>query len=143
MKIRSFILFFTSTLNLVAYTQNSTFRGFVYDKETGTPIVSAIVTFQSTNQGSYTDGQGLFAIAELKPGKYVSFSTSVGYDTAFFTVDARPGKVISNNFYISSQSKQLNQVYVSADKIRKTKEINISKTTIKPVQLTRIPSVGG
>ncbi len=143
MKIRSFILFFTSTLNLVAYTQNSTFRGFVYDKETGTPIVSAIVTFQSTNQGSYTDGQGLFAIGELKPGKYVSFATSLGYDTAFFTVDARPGKVISNNFYISSQSKQLNQVYVSADKIRKTKEINISKTTIKPVQLTRIPSVGG
>jgi hypothetical protein len=143
MKIRSFILLLFSVFHLVAYTQTSTFRGFVYDKETGTPIVSAIVTFQSINQGSYTDGQGLFAIAELNTGKYISYATSVGYDTSFFTVDAKPGKVISHNFYISSQSKQLNQVYVSADKIRKTKEINISKTTIKPVQLTRIPSVGG
>ena len=35
MKIRSFILLLFSAFYLDAYTQNSTFRGFVYDKETG------------------------------------------------------------------------------------------------------------
>ena len=143
MNIRLFILLNLSILQLAVFAQSCTFRGFVYDKETGIPLVSAIVTFQSSNQGAYTNEQGLFAIAELKPGKYVSYATNVGYDTVFFSIDAKPDKVISHNFYITSKSKQLNQVYVSADKIRKTKEINISKTTIKPVQLTRIPSVGG
>ena len=143
MKIRLSTFLLILVIHLTVFSQNCTFRGFVYDKETGTPIVSAIVTFQSSNQGAYTDGEGLFAIAELKPGKYIAYATNVGYDTVFFALEAKSGKVISHNFYIASKSKQLNQVYVNADKIRKTKEINISKTTIKPVQLTRIPSVGG
>ncbi len=143
MKIRLSTFLLILVIHLTSFSQNCTFRGFVYDKETGTPLVSAIVTFKSSNQGAYTDEQGLFAIAELKPGKYVAYATNVGYDTVFFALEAKSGKVISHNFYIASKSKQLNQVYVNADKIRKTKEINISKTTIKPVQLTRIPSVGG
>ena len=143
MKIRLSTFLLIIVIHLTSFSQNCTFRGFVYDKETGTPLVSAIVTFKSSNQGAYTDEQGLFAIAELKPGKYVAYATNVGYDTVFFALEAKSGKVISHNFYIASKSKQLNQVYVNADKIRKTKEINISKTTIKPVQLTRIPSVGG
>ena len=143
MKIRLSTFLLILVIHLTSFSQNCTFRGFVYDKETGTPLVSAIVTFKSSNQGAYTDGEGLFAIAELKPGKYIAYSTNVGYDTVFFALEAKSGKVISHNFYITSKSKQLNQVYVNADKIRKTKEINISKTTIKPVQLTRIPSVGG
>ena len=143
MKIRLSTFLLILVIHLTSFSQNCTFRGFVYDKETGTPLVSAIVTFKSSNQGAYTDEEGLFAIAELKPGKYVAYATNVGYDTVFFALEAKSGKVISHNFYIASKSKQLNQVYVNADKIRKTKEINISKTTIKPVQLTRIPSVGG
>ena len=143
MKIRLSTFLLILVIHLTSFSQNCTFRGFVYNKETGTPLVSAIVTFKSSNQGAYTDGEGLFAIAELKPGKYIAYSTNVGYDTVFFALEAKSGKVISHNFYITSKSKQLNQVYVNADKIRKTKEINISKTTIKPVQLTRIPSVGG
>ena len=143
MKIRLSTFLLILVIHLTSFSQNCTFRGFVYDKETGTPLVSAIVTFKSSNQGAYTDGEGLFAIAELKPGKYIAYATNVGYDTVFFALEAKSGKVISHNFYIASKSKQLNQVYVNADKIRKTKEINISKTTIKPVQLTRIPSVGG
>jgi hypothetical protein len=143
MKIRLSTFLLILVIHLTSFSQNCTFRGFVYDKETGTPLVSAIVTFKSSNQGAYTDGEGLFAIAELKPGKYIAYATNVGYDTVFFALEAKSGKVISHNFYITSKSNQLNQVYVNADKIRKTKEINISKTTIKPVQLTRIPSVGG
>ena len=143
MKIRLSTFLLILVIHLTSFSQNCTFRGFVYDKETGTPLVSAIVTFKSSNQGAYTDGEGLFAIAELKHGKYIAYATNVGYDTVFFALEAKSGKVISHNFYITSKSNQLNQVYVNADKIRKTKEINISKTTIKPVQLTRIPSVGG
>ena len=58
MNIRLFILLNLSILQLALFAQSCTFRGFVYDKETGTPLVSAIVTFQSSNQGAYTNDQG-------------------------------------------------------------------------------------
>lgn len=140
-RLITIIIVLTSSINL--FGQVSTLRGFVFDEESGTPLESAIVTFKGVNQGTYTDAQGLFNIADLKPGKYISYATTVGYDTVFFAFEVKPNKVISQNFYIRPTSNELGQVYVSADKIRKTKEINISKTTIKPVQLTRIPSVGG
>ena len=120
-----------------------TFRGFVFDKETGEPLALAIVTFTTINQGAYTDASGLFNIADLESGAYTAYATNIGYDTLFFNFEAKPSKVISHNFYLKSQSKKLDQVFVNANKIRKTKEINISKTSIKPIQLTRIPSVGG
>lgn len=123
--------------------QNATFRGFVFDKETGEPLALAIVTFTTINQGAYTDASGLFNIADLESGAYTAYATNIGYDTLFFNFEAKPSKVISHNFYLKSQSKKLDQVFVNANKIRKTKEINISKTSIKPIQLTRIPSVGG
>ena len=84
-----------------------------------------------------------FNIADLESGAYTAYATNIGYDTLFFNFEAKPSKVISHNFYLKSQSKKLDQVFVNANKIRKTKEINISKTSIKPIQLTRIPSVGG
>ena len=46
--------------------QNATFRGFVFDKETGEPLALAIVTFTTINQGAYTDASGLFNIADLE-----------------------------------------------------------------------------
>ena len=63
MKIRLSTFLLILVIHLTSFSQNCTFRGFVYDKETGTPLVSAIVTFKSSNQGAYTDGEGLFAIA--------------------------------------------------------------------------------
>jgi len=126
-----------------ALAQSATLRGFVYNKETGDPITSALITFQNVKQGAYSDETGLYSIVNVVPGKYTVMVTLVGYDTAVAELEFRENQVLAKNFYLNTASSTLGTVRVSAAKIRKTKEINISKTTISPVQLTKFPSVGG
>lgn len=126
-----------------ALAQNATLRGFVYHKETGEPIVSAQVTFSSIKQGAYTDERGMFSIVNIPPGKYTAIATLVGYDSAVAQLELRVNQVLAQNFYLNTASNILGTVQVSGERIRKSKEINISKTTIKPKQLTKFPSVGG
>lgn len=128
---------------LCATAQNATLRGFVYNQETGNPISSALVTFTTIKQGAYTDDRGLYSVVNIAPGKYTALVTLVGYDTASAVVELRADQVLAQNFYLNTSSNTLGTVRVSGEKIRKSKEINISKTTIKPVQLTKFPSVGG
>ncbi|MEN8731413.1 MAG: TonB-dependent receptor, partial [Bacteroidia bacterium] len=140
---RLIILALVGISALSAIAQNATLRGFVYNEDNGEPLVSALVTFKSIKQGAYSDEGGLYAIPSIPAGKYTVVVTLVGHDTATADVELSEGQVVAQNFYLNTTSNALGTVKVSAEKIRKSKEINISKTTIKPVQLTRIPSVGG
>lgn len=128
---------------LSASAQNATLRGFVYNEETGNPITSALVTFTTIKQGAYSDERGLYSVVNIAPGKYTAVVTLVGYDTARALVELRADQVLAQNFYLNTSSNTLGTVRVSGERVRKSKEINISKTTIKPVQLTKFPSVGG
>ncbi|MFT4599328.1 MAG: hypothetical protein ACJAR8_001503 [Bacteroidia bacterium] len=125
-----------------AYSQTGVLRGFVYEATTGEPVISAFVTFQGVRMGAYTDEKGFYNVSNLPAGTYAAYSTLQGYDTSFAQVVIKTD-IVAQNFYISATSKELKGVSVSAEKLRKSKEINISQTRINPVQLTRIPSVGG
>lgn len=125
-----------------AYSQTGVLRGFVYEATTGEPVISAFVTFQGVRMGAYTDEKGFYNASNLPAGTYAAYSTLLGYDTSFAQVVIKTD-IVAQNFYISATSKELKGVSVSAEKLRKSKEINISQTRINPVQLTRIPSVGG
>lgn len=140
---RILLLCLTSIAILDASAQNATIRGFVYNEETGDPITSALITFNNLKQGAYSDERGLYSVVNIAPGKYTAIVTLVGYDTAMADIELRSNQVLAKNFYLNTASNTLGTIRVSAEKIRKSKEINISKTTISPVQLTKFPSVGG
>jgi hypothetical protein len=142
--IKKILLLVVMILSILdASAQNATIRGFVYNEQTGDPITSALITFATIKQGGYSDERGLYSVVNIAPGKYTAVVTLVGYDTAKALIELRSGQVLAKNFYLNTASNTLGTIRVSAEKIRKTKEINISKTTISPVQLTKFPSVGG
>lgn len=123
--------------------QNGIIRGFVLDKQTGEPIVSAIVQLQETRQGAYTDDRGFYTINNVGSGDYTILSFYIGYDSTYESITVGQSDVQNVNIYLSPASNQLGLVKVSAEKIRKTKEVYISQTSIKPAQLEKIPTVGG
>ena len=125
------------------FAQSGTLRGFVYNAENGTPIVSALVTFKEIKQGAYTDDRGFYTIANIPSGTYNAVVSLVGFSADSAKLEFKNSGIISQNFYLKDISNELGVVRVSAEKVRKTKEVSIGKTTIKPIQLTRIPSVGG
>jgi hypothetical protein len=125
------------------YAQSGTLRGFVYNAENGTPLLSALVTFKEIKQGTYTDERGFYTIANIPFGKYKVMVNLVGFSPDSATLEFNNEGIVAQNFYLNDRGNKLATVRVSAEKVRKTKEVSIGKTTIKPIQLTRIPSVGG
>lgn len=128
----------------LAQAQSGVLRGFVLDAQSGNPISGAIVKLKGNNQGAYSDDRGFYNIPNLNEGSFTVVATYIGADPSELEVSLKNGQITTQNFYIIlSGGQELGSVSVSAEKIRKSKEVNISKTTIKPIQLTRIPSVGG
>ena len=130
-------------ISLLSVAQSNVIRGFVYDAESGDPIVSAVIQLKENRQGSYSDDRGFYALNDVPDGKYTLNAVFIGYDSTTLSVQVKNGSVVNKNLYLSASSSELGLVKVSAEKIRKTKEVYISQTTIKPVQLKRIPAVGG
>lgn len=144
MQIRKITLtFILCVVSVYTFGQTALVRGFVFDGNTGNPVAYAIVKIQETNQGGYTDEKGLYTINSVGAGTYTVRASAIGYDSAEHKITIKEGQVFAHNFYLKSTSKALRGVSVNASKLRKTKEVSIGKTTIKPKQLTRIPTVGG
>ena len=123
--------------------QSGIVRGFVYDATEGVGINSALITLVETSQGTYSDDKGFYTINNIKSGTYTLRISYIGFETQDLSVEVKDDKIIKRNVYLVPSSKMMDEVRVSAEKIRKRKEVNISKTVIQPKQLKRIPSVGG
>ncbi len=137
-----FLIFF-QLASFSSSAQSAIVRGIVYNGATGEPIISSVISLNKNRQGAYSDERGFYTINGVAAGEYVMSATYIGFDTANFNIKVKDGQILNHNFYLSPSSKELITIRVSAEKIRKTKEVYISQTTIKPVELTRIPSVGG
>jgi hypothetical protein len=136
-----FIAVFGITIS--SFCQTAVLRGVVKDAHSGDEIISAVVTLAETRQGAYSDERGFFNINRIKAGEYTVIASYIGYDSVILNLKIREGEIKTQNFYLNSRSNQLEVIKVSAEKIRKRKEVYISQVSIKPKQLQRIPSVGG
>jgi hypothetical protein len=107
-KIILFLLVISS--NLTAY--NQTIRGTVKDQNTGEPVVYAVVYFNGTFIGTYTDQEGNF---EIKIPEYISGPlaiSSVGYYSDKITYPG-PGQQLI--VYLKPKVYKLQEVVVSAN----------------------------
>ena len=72
-----------SILCLLTFAQTGEIRGFVYDKETGEPIIFNNVIIKELMLGKTTDANGFYTISKVKPGAYTLLCFSLGYDTSY------------------------------------------------------------
>ena len=76
------IAFFIIILsNNSAQAQYGTIKGFVYEKESGEPIIFTNVFLKKTSIGGTTDVNGYFVISKIPPGNYTLMVTYLGYDS--------------------------------------------------------------
>ncbi len=123
--------------------QNGTIRGFVFEKETGEPVIFTNVYLQGTTFGAATDVNGYFAISQIPPGNYLLMVTYLGFDTLQMDVSLQANEIISQNLYLSPASYMLQQVQVSAEREEARSETRTSVVKITPKQIKQIPAVGG
>ncbi|HAE13778.1 MAG: carboxypeptidase-like regulatory domain-containing protein [Chitinophagales bacterium] len=130
-------------LAVAAFGQQGDIRGFVYDIESGEPVIFANVVIAGTTTGSATDINGFFSIPQVDAGSFQLMVTSIEYDTLIEPVTVTANQITNVKLYAREASRQLQTVTVTAQTQAKLTEVRISTIPITPKQIERLPSIGG
>ena len=130
-------------LNTVSHAQFGTVRGFVYEQETGEPVIFTNVYFQKKSIGAPTDANGYFAITRIPPGEYTLMVTYVGFDTLKMPVTIKAEDVLTKKLYLKKSTVQLEEINISAARQDKIRETQTSIIKITPKEIQSIPTIGG
>lgn len=138
--VLAFLLIFFS---ITAIGQNGTLRGFVYDKESGEPVMFCNVVIETLFLGTSTDVNGFFNISNIPEGTYDLMVTYIGYDTLKQSFSIKNKQILNQKLEISTSSVQIDAVTISADRQEMKSEVKVSVTKITPKDIEMIPSIGG
>ncbi|MCD4732073.1 MAG: TonB-dependent receptor [Bacteroidales bacterium] len=137
------ILLFLSIFSSSLQAQYGIIRGFVYEKETGEPVIYTNVYLFKTTYGAATDVNGYFAITKIPVGTYTLIVTYLGFDTLRMEVNVRENEIITKKLYLEKGAYMLEQVQVSASREEARSETRTSVVKITPKQIKQLPSIGG
>jgi hypothetical protein len=128
---------------LPASGQNGTIRGFVYEKESGEPVIFTNVYLTRTSYGAVTDVNGYFTISRIPDGNYTLRVSYLGYDTVSEAITIRGSNMLSRKIYLQKASFTIQGVEISAEHDIARTETRTSVAKITPKQIKQIPSIGG
>jgi hypothetical protein len=123
--------------------QTASIRGFVYEKESGEPVLFTNVYLHRTNHGASTDGNGYFVISRIPAGSYTLMVTYLGYDTLRIPVTLKEGDLITKQLYLEKASVTLVGVNISAEREEARTQTRTSVVKVTPKEIKSIPSIGG
>ncbi|HPD64700.1 MAG TPA: carboxypeptidase-like regulatory domain-containing protein [Bacteroidia bacterium] len=123
-------------------SQKNEIRGFVYDKNTGEPIIFTNVYLLGTTYGSATDINGFYSISKIKPGNYTLVCSYLGYDTLKTEISIGLNAVVSKNLYLTPSAIKLGEVEITDKKIESVTQVQISKIKITPSEILKLPTIG-
>ena len=118
-------------------------RGFVFDDETGEPVIFTNVYLQGTTHGSTTDVNGLYSINKVPVGDYMLSCSYLGYDTTRIAITIQSGKIINRTIRLKKNEVLLDAVVVEGARQEKKTEVRTSTIKITPKQISKIPAIGG
>lgn len=129
--LTSVLFFLVCGFTLVA--QTGSIKGTIKDAKTNEPLIGAAVAIQGTTNGSITDVEGNFLIANAPVGKQNISITYISYQTKLIEVTVEAGKQIILNTALDEDAGQtLQEVVVTASRATNTEVAVISE--IKSIQ---------
>jgi len=126
-----------------AVAQFGTIRGFVYEQETGEPVLFTNVYLARTSIGAPTDANGYFAITRIPPGDYTLLVTYVGCDTLKMPITIKADELITKKIFLTKSTVYLDEINISASRQDKVRETQTSIIKITPREIQQIPTIGG
>ena len=131
------------SISFIGLSQSGTIRGFVYDKNTGEPIIFTNVFLKGTQMGASTDVNGYYSISKIPPGAYTISVSALGFSDAAEEITVGKGAILNQKLFIESKVEELGVVEISADKIEAQTEVKMSVQKITPKEIEKLPSIGG
>ncbi|MEA3443671.1 MAG: carboxypeptidase-like regulatory domain-containing protein, partial [Bacteroidota bacterium] len=127
--ILSLIFILTTQLG---HAQSGNIRGFVYDKDSGEPIIFTSVYLKGTTYGASTDVNGFYNLSKVPAGEYILMVTYVGYDTIQMPVIIKKNIIKNQNLFLKQGAVQLEEFIVSAERQEMRTEVRTSLIKISP-----------
>ncbi|MFT6844226.1 MAG: hypothetical protein ACJAUV_000400 [Flavobacteriales bacterium] len=143
MRLRYFIALLSLTTSFASIAQSGTIRGFVYDQETGEPVIFTNVFLEGTSQGAATDVNGYYSITKVENGTYQLTCSSLGFAKTQKEVTVKNGQIITAKLYLEKASFEMQEVIVSAEKRESMTQVQMSVAKITPKEIEIMPSIGG
>ncbi len=138
------LLAFIATISSqLANGQTGTLRGFVYEEESGEPIIFTNVVIQGTTLGISTDVNGYFSIGDIPAGEQVVEVSYLGFEKAEKTVSIIENRIITTKIFLKKSSIEINTIEISAEKQDARTNVNMSVTKVTPREIKQLPSIGG
>ncbi|NNC83687.1 MAG: TonB-dependent receptor [Flavobacteriales bacterium] len=125
------------------FSQDATIRGFVYEKDTGEPVIFTNVYLQGTTIGAATDVNGFYQITKVPPGTYTLIVTYLGYDTLRENITVAAGEIMTKKLFLTQSAINIRTVTISAEKQDAQNQVKISVEKITPKEIQSLPSQGG
>jgi len=148
MRVYSLLIAFISLslvliLSTASQAQNGVIRGFIYETETGEPVIFTNVYLNKTSLGAATDVNGFFSIMKIPPGQYTLMVSYMGFDTLQIPVTIKSNDLITKKLFLKKSSVTLGEINISAAREDKKVETQTSVIKITPRDIGQIPTIGG
>jgi hypothetical protein len=137
------ISFFICVTSSSVHAQTGIIRGFVYESESGEPVIFTNVYLYKTSFGAATDVNGYFSISKIPPGAYILMVSYMGFDTLQIPITIKSNDLITKKLFLKKSTYTLEEINVSAARENKKVEIQTSVIKITPKEIGQIPSIGG
>lgn len=136
-KILPFLFF---AIPVIAFTQNGIISGSVVNNLTNEPIPFATILISGTANGTQTDFDGLFRIANLSPGNYTLEISSVGYKKKTLQdLQVTNVKPLEITITLEEDIQILDAVVIQSTPTDRTEESPLSLRTIGVNEIKRSP----
>jgi hypothetical protein len=127
----------------LAQAQTGTVRGFVYEENSGEPVIFTNAYLEGTDKGGATDINGFFNISQITPGDYTLIVTYLGYDTLRQTVSVKGNRIEQVKLFMKKGSVQMQAVEISAERQDRLTNVTMSVTKATAKDIKQIPTIGG
>jgi CarboxypepD_reg-like domain/TonB-dependent Receptor Plug Domain len=127
------------------FAQTADIKGFLYNKETGEPLIYTNVFLKGTKYGVASDANGYFHISRIPAGRYVLMATQIGYDTLQEPLSLTPGQILTRKLFLNEMAQELKTVEIEGTRsaFRRENTVNVALTQITPREIKLTASVGG
>ena len=133
-------LFLVLTLGVVFAGETGKIRGKVVDKETKEPLPGVNVVLVGTAYGAATDLKGEYVIVNVPVGTYDIKASFVGYRSVTIKgVRVLPDFTTEVNFELPSETIQLEEVVVTAERKLIQKDATSTVTAVTAQEIQSIP----
>ena len=134
-----FFLLFLFEISLLAGTTGK-IAGKILDAANKEPLIGANVIIEGTNLGAATDIEGNYFIINIPPGTYNIRASLVGYSSVTFTnVKVSVDQTTKIDFELSSESIELSDVVVTAERSIVRKDLTSTEKTISGENISMLP----